>query len=94
MTGSRTTKGHDMTESEEVEYERGRRAGLMAVVRAALVDLGPDPNCEAERLALERAEAVAQLRIICDRCGDNEWPDELHLGDVIEKHLGRHLNAN
>ncbi len=24
------------------------------------------------------------------RIGDNNWPNELHLGDVIEKHILRH----
>lgn len=23
--------------------------------------------------------------------GDNEWPDNLHLADVIDKHLDRYL---
>lgn len=40
---------------------------------------------------LEREATVAQLRQVCDDFGDNEWPDGLHLADVIEKHLARHL---
>jgi hypothetical protein len=29
------------------------------------------------------------LRIECADLGDNDWSDDLHLGDVVEKHLGR-----
>jgi hypothetical protein len=28
-----------------------------------------------------------------DRHGDNDWPDDLHLADVIDKHLARHLGG-
>jgi predicted secreted protein len=42
-------------------------------------------------LKAERLEAVAALRALCARHGDNDWSDNLNLSDVIEKHLGRHL---
>ncbi len=44
-------------------------------------------------LAKERAETVALLREACGEYGDNEWPDDLYLPDVIEKHLLRAINA-
>lgn len=28
-----------------------------------------------------------RLRIECAELGDNDWPDDLHLGDVIERHF-------
>lgn len=35
-------------------------------------------------------EAIrAQVRFACRDLGDNDWPDDLHLGDAIEKHLAR-----
>ena len=37
----------------------------------------------------ERQEVVAILRRLCAEPGDNDWPDNLHLSDVIEKHLIR-----
>lgn len=40
---------------------------------------------------LERQEILNQLRRVCNDFGDNDWPDDLHLGDVIEKHLAGHL---
>lgn len=39
----------------------------------------------------EREAAIAMLRQVCERYGDNDWPDDLHLGDIIEKHLWRGL---
>jgi hypothetical protein len=41
----------------------------------------------------ERADTLLQLREVCGDFGDNDWPNELHLGDVIDKHLARHLHA-
>ena len=43
--------------------------------------------------AIERQEIVAQLRSFCEEYGDNDWPDELHLADVLEKHLYRHVDG-
>ena len=40
---------------------------------------------------LEREDAIAQLRDLCEHFGDNEWSEDLHLADIIEKHLGKHL---
>ena len=41
----------------------------------------------------ERRETIAMLRQVCEEFGDNEWPDNLHLADIIEKHLWRHLTG-
>jgi hypothetical protein len=38
-----------------------------------------------------QAETVKVLRQVCEQHGDNDWPDDLHLADIIEKHLWRHL---
>jgi len=39
----------------------------------------------------ERAETLMLLRELCGDFGDNDWPDNLHLVDIIEKHLIRPL---
>ena len=39
-----------------------------------------------ERLQRERNEANAMAHALC---GDDEWPNNLHLADVIEKHVFR-----
>ena len=44
------------------------------------------------RLEVERQEAIQALRTICAAHGDNDWPENLHLRDILEKHLERHLN--
>lgn len=41
---------------------------------------------------IERKDLVAALREVCKAFGDNDWPDDLHLADVIEKHLAKHLH--
>lgn len=46
---------------------------------------------DAYRLQRERDEAVKVLRDLCEHHGDNDWPDDLHLADAIDKHLGKHL---
>jgi predicted secreted protein len=40
---------------------------------------------------IERAQVVRYLRYLCAQFGDNDWEDNLHLEDVIEKHLMRYL---
>ena len=48
---------------------------------------------ETKQAALisERAQTVLALREVCGEFGDNDWSDNLHLADVVEKHLGRPL---
>lgn len=84
-----------MTEDEELAYEAGRLAALLQLLRQILKALGRDAPqwSETARLLLEREEAVAALRTLCKEHCDNEWPDDLHLADVIDKHLGQHLRC-
>jgi hypothetical protein len=77
-----------MTESD---YAAGHRDAWIGILRTAMRELGHDAP-EVARLVLERSEAVQQLRILCGRLervhkGDNDWPDDLYLPDVIAKHL-------
>jgi len=67
-------------------YRDGKRAVAIELLRAIITDLGDDPLAKVEAM-----EAVASLRIICGFHGDNDWPDNLHLSDIIDKHLGDHL---
>ena len=50
-----------------------------------------DDTDEVAALKKERAAVVALLRWECGKDGDNDWPDELHLADVIERHLLNYL---
>lgn len=41
----------------------------------------------------ERDNIVTILKDLCNEFGDNNWQSHDHLGDIIEKHLGKHLWA-
>ncbi len=83
--------------TEDSEFEQGYQAGEAAAARAMLRAMAPylpsHPDRKQLSWELERAEALAALRTVCRDHGDNEWPDNLHLADIIEKHLGRHLDT-
>jgi hypothetical protein len=83
-----------MTQSEETAYTEGSRMVWLQMLRRCLKELGyEDPEAKASLFAVEREETLQQLRTICRDFGDNDWPENLHLGDVIDKHLSRHLHA-
>ncbi len=81
--------------SERNLYAEGARAAWLEILREAVRHLHhfDAPEGDAERWRIERDETVGALRRICRGHGDNDWNDELHLADVIEKHLERHLEA-
>ena len=82
---------------DETSYIQGSNQALMGMLSFVLRELDFDET-DMERKYYswieERQAAVNQLRVLCDEYGDNDWPDDLHLGDVIEKHLGRPLNED
>ena len=87
---SKTING-DQTDHYERGYVEGRRAfarHLAQVVRGELGVLGRSLS----DLELELDEARSVLRRLCAEHGDNDWDDDLHLADVINKHLGRYLD--
>ena len=47
----------------------------------------------AEQYAHERAEAIQTLRHLCEQYGDLDWADDLHLADILSKHLAPYLEA-
>lgn len=84
-----------MTPDEhDVAYTEGRRATLRAMLSDILRQLGYEgADQRPVRLIEEREAAVSQLRTLCAEFGDNNWTEHMHLADVIEKHLGKHLHA-
>jgi protein-disulfide isomerase-like protein with CxxC motif len=80
-----------MTEAEERAYIEGQRALLRRQLAEILRALGVDSPEWTTRWVIEREEAIAALRDLCRRHGDNDWPDEMALCDIIDKHLGKHL---
>lgn len=53
-----------------------------------------DPNKAHKNWITERECLRSVLRDLCDEFGDNDWPDDLWMPDVVEKHLARHLRAH
>jgi hypothetical protein len=47
-----------------------------------------------EKIKIDRNEIIQVLRNVCKDFGDNDWSDELHPADVIEKHLARYWYEN
>ncbi len=82
-----------MDEQQEQIYLRGQRSAYNNLLRFAQHELGYDtPEATAVSWQIEREEAIAALRSLCAEFGDNEWDESLHLADIIDKHLDRHLN--
>jgi hypothetical protein len=82
-------------EANERGYVSGHRAATMYMIRHLLREILPEPHASPEvtlaRLVTEREQTVLTLRSICEEFGDNDWPENLHMPDIIEKHLARHL---
>ena len=92
--------GMAMTDRDEQHHEAGRAAAFREMLGVVLRGLGrdaPPTTLEAAQrrvgvLEAERSAVVVALRRLCEEHGDLGWDDDLHLADVIEKHLGRYLN--
>jgi hypothetical protein len=77
---------------DEQSFVAGNRSAWSATLQKCLMHLGYDSEeGAAHSWILEREAAIAVLRDVCADYGDNDWEDDLHLADVIEKHLSRHL---
>jgi len=80
---------------DEQSYGIGRNRAYITIMMNCAKALGFDGTeaLNTARVAWieERQAAVNALRDLCETFGDNDWPDTLHLGNVIEKHLARHL---
>ena len=90
-----------MTEQDEEIYLRGERSAWWQQLHTVLRELGYDKKdfsaderhkFSRAQLALERENGIRALRSICDDFGDNDWPDNLTLIDIISKHLENHLH--
>ena len=82
-------------ELRDLDHERGSRAAWLQMLQICLQNLGYKSE-EGGRSAWisEREQAISILRQVCDEFGDNDWPDNLHLADIIEKHLWRNLETS
>ncbi len=82
-----------MNEQDELNYDLGSRAAWRVMLGECCRQLGYD-DADVQKVAWinEREDAIAALRSACEDHGDNDWPDNLVLADVVEKHLVRYLN--
>lgn len=74
----------------EIARQTGRKSAMRDVLRVVWEGMNADEK-ELAALVAERQEAVVKLRDVCAEFGSNDWPDDLHLADVIDKYLGRYL---
>jgi len=82
----------DAADKRELFYLIGQQIAWLELLRLAMDKLGYDGTVgAAERWVLEREAAVATLRLLCERYGDNDWTPDVHLSDILDKHLRRHL---
>lgn len=78
--------------SNEESYEEGSRMAWRMMLQTCLRELGyNDTEAAKANWIPEREEAISALRDICSAHGDNDWKDNLHLADIIKKHLHRNL---
>ena len=88
------TDDDDRVERDDEMRTQGERAALVSILGDLLHRLGYDTDeVKRTRWILERERTVAKLREVCDDFGDNDWPDDLNLVDVLEKHLAKHLHG-
>lgn len=79
-------------DERDATWEAGYTAALRGLLARCVADLGvEDVDAGKARWLVERTDVVLLLRGMCEEYGDNEWPDNLHLSDVIDKHLMRHV---
>lgn len=69
--------------------DRWSQGAFREVMRECIRELGLSPYSD---FSLERSETISCLRHLCAKYGDNDWDDDLHLVDIIEKHLIKHLD--
>lgn len=90
-----------LQELTESHYLRGQRSALVHQLHNILrelsipytsIDEAPENLMTIARLTMEREDTIAALRSLCEDHGDNDWDNDLHLADVVNKHLGNYLH--
>lgn len=78
-------------EMETAAFMAGRKAEARRILQMLLPEIENDAVREALAYRDERERAIVALRDLCKYVGDNDWPDELDLADIIEKHIVNRL---
>ena len=61
-------------------YQSGQQSVWKDLLQLALRNL---PEAKPESYRMERLDTISWLRTRCELYGDNDWPDDLHLADVV-----------
>jgi len=87
-----TDPAEEQDDASEQSYTRGRRMAYLSMLTECLKGLGiNDPAAEHLKWVHERELTVSYLRELCGEYGDNDWPENLALCDVLRKHLEPYL---
>lgn len=72
----------------ERDWMRGNKYAWMAIVSQALREIGQrNDTMKKAALILERQQTVNALRDLSAVLGCDDWPDDLHLADVVNKYI-------
>lgn len=87
------TKKDDLDEIKSDAFTDGQRSVWRSLVQQGLCHLEGNEKTRTELLA-ERADAIRELKSLCEELGlPIEWEDDLHMADIIEKHIYRPLRG-
>ena len=97
MTNENDSENVTPSPVEELAYIEGRavahRHAMLYHARELGIFHADDPSVALAYKTDELARVRRQLREISDRLGCNDWEDSLDLGDVVEKHVARAVDA-
>ncbi len=78
-----------MNESQEKLYIEGEANALKQIIvhcQDKLRGLGVELKT-SEQFSPERIDIIKTLRSLCEDHGDNDWAEDLHISDILDKHL-------
>lgn len=77
-------------EREDAAYLQGEEAVARSMLRALMVYL-KSPQLDLARANIELSATRSALRELSKQLGCDDWPDSLHLADVVRKYIGRSI---
>lgn len=85
-------------EPGEQKWIAGNHAAWMRILGLCLAELNGTQYHKDAAVALGRAvDELGAIRValreLSEELGCNDWPDDLHLADVVEKYIGRAIEG-
>ena len=78
-----------MNEAQTKLYIEGETNALKEIIvncQHKLRGLGVELKT-SEQFSPERVDIIKTLRSLCDEHGNNDWDENLHISDILNKHL-------